>query len=74
MLNDSLPSNPDVEILTKSDGWIRVSPLKKQPTAPNLDHLKNHIRRQWWMTSLLDIIKEVDFRVGFTDSFQSLTG
>ena len=26
------------------------------------------------MTSLLDILKEVDFRVDFTDSFKSLTG
>ena len=26
------------------------------------------------MTSLLDMLKEVDFQVGFTDSFHSLTG
>jgi TnpA family transposase len=74
MLNDTLPTNPAVEILPKSGGWIRLSPLEKQLEPTNLRYLKNYIRQHWWMTSLLDIIKEVDFRVGFTDSFQSLTG
>jgi hypothetical protein len=63
-----------VEILSKSGGWIRLSPLQKQPEPANLGYLKNDIRQRWWMTSLLDILKEVDFRVGFSDSFQSLTG
>jgi TnpA family transposase len=74
MLNDSLPTNPAVEILPKADGWIRVSSLPKQEDPANLGYLKNYIRQRWWMTSLLDILKEVDMRVGFTDSFQSLTG
>lgn len=74
MLNDTLPTNPAVEILSKADGWIRVSPLPKQQEPANLHYLKNHIRQRWWMTSLLDILKEVDLRVGFSDSFQSLTG
>ena len=29
-LNDSLPTNPDVEILAKGGGWIRLKPLTKQ--------------------------------------------
>jgi hypothetical protein len=74
MFNDTLPTNPAVEILAKSGGWIRVSPLSKQKEPANLRYLKNHIKQRWWMTSLLDIIKEADFQVGFTDSFQSLTG
>jgi hypothetical protein len=72
--NDTLPTNPAVEILAKGGGWIRVSPLAKQREPANLRYLKNHIKQRWWMTSLLDIIKEADFRAGFTDSFQSLTG
>ena len=63
-----------MDILPKSDGWIRLSPLLKQAEPPTLRYLKQEIRQRWWMTSLLDIIKEVDFRVGFTESFQSLTG
>jgi TnpA family transposase len=74
MLNDTIPTNPDVEILRKSGGWIRLSPLKKQPDPSNLRKLKNQVKRRWWMTSLLDILKEVDLRVGFTANFPSLTG
>lgn len=73
-LNDSLPTNPAVEILAKNGGWIRITPLTKQKEPANLRYLKNQIKQRWWMTSLLDIVKEADFRVGFTDSFQSLTG
>jgi hypothetical protein len=73
-LNDSLPTNPKVEILTRKGGWIRVTPLVKQKEPRNLRYLKNQIKQRWWMTSLLDILKEVDFRVGFTDDFKSLTG
>ncbi len=73
-LNDTLPTNPAVAILPKSGGWIRVSPLLKQEEPANLRYLKHEIRQRWWMTSLLDMVKEVDFRVGFSDSFPSLTG
>lgn len=73
-LNDTLPANPDVEISARAGGWIRLSPLPKQDDPLNLEYLKNEIRQRWWMTSLLDILKEVDLRVGFTDCFQSLTG
>lgn len=73
-LNDTLPKNPDVEILAKDNGWIRVTPLDKQVDPTHLRSLKNYIRQRWWMTSLLDILKEVDIRVGFTTVFHSLTG
>ena len=73
-LNDSLSTNPKVEILPRKGGWIRVTPLVKQKEPRNLRYLKNQIKQRWWMTSLLDILKEVDFRVGFTDDFKSLTG
>lgn len=74
MLNDSIPTNAAVEILPKGDGWIRMTPLSKQEEPTNLRYLKAHIRQRWWMTSLLDILKEVEMRVNFTDCFQSLTG
>lgn len=74
MLNDSLPHNPDVDILSKSGGWIRLTPLQKQRAPSNLRKLKNQVKRRWWMTSLLDMLKEVDLRVGITANFPSLTG
>ena len=73
-LNDSLPTNPAVEVLAKGHGWIRLSPLTKQKEPTNLRYLKGQIKRRWWMTSLLDIVKEADFRVDFTGGFKSLTG
>ena len=73
-LNDTLLENPDVEILEKDNGWIRLTPLTKQMEPTHLRSLKNYIRQRWWMTSLLDIIKEVDDRVGFTTVFHNLTG
>ncbi|MCP4408693.1 MAG: Tn3 family transposase [Gammaproteobacteria bacterium] len=72
--NDALPDNPDVEILAKDDGLIRLTPLEKQDEPTNLRALKKHIRQRWWMTSLLDILKEVDDRVNFTAAFHNLTG
>lgn len=74
MLNEGLPTNPAVTISSKAGGWLHVTPLSKQTEPTNLRYLKSHIKQRWWMTSLLDIIKEVDFRVRFTDSFVSLTG
>ena len=73
----SMTRCPPTEMLKfclRQYGWIRLSRMPKQQEPTNLRYLKNEIRQRWWMTSLLDIIKEVDFRVGFTDSFQSLTG
>lgn len=73
-LNDNLPDNDAVEILSKVGGWIKVRPYQAQEEPSNLRYLKNHIKQRWWMTSLLDVLKEVDLRVGFTQSFGSLTG
>ncbi|MCD4686679.1 MAG: Tn3 family transposase [Anaerolineae bacterium] len=73
-LNDTLPDNDTVEILSKSGGWIKVRPYAAQDEPVTLRYLKGHIKQRWWMTSLLDVLKEVDLRVGFTTSFASLTG
>lgn len=72
-LNQGLPKNPDVEILSKGKGWIALSPLAAQPEPVSLLMLKSEIGQRWQMTSLLDILKEADFRVGFTDTFKSPT-
>lgn len=72
--NDTLLDNPYVKILPKGNGRIQLTPLDKQVEPSHLKALKNYIRQRWWMTSLLDIIKEVDDRVNFTSHFHSLTG
>ena len=73
-LNDNMPDNDALEILPKEGGWIKLTPYKAQEEPMNLEYLKEHIKQRWWMISLLDVIKEVDLQVGFTDGFKSLTG
>jgi len=73
-LNDTLPDNDAISVLPKAGGWIKVRPYQAQEEPANLRYLKGHIQQRWWMTSLLDVLKEVDLRVGFTQNFESLTG
>jgi TnpA family transposase len=71
-LDRELPQNAQVEILSKGDGWIRVSASEPLPEPPHLGRLKGELGQRWPMTSLLDILKETDLRVGFTAAFTSV--
>lgn len=71
MLNQGIPKNPRVKILARGKNRICITPLAAQPDPENLKHLKSEIFERWSSTNLLDILKEVDLRVGFTDLFQS---
>ena len=71
--DSGLPKNPKVKILNKSGGWISVTPFDPQPEPENLVALKEEITATWPMTSLLDVIKETDLRLNFTEAFKSLT-
>jgi hypothetical protein len=72
-LNRGLKKNPDVCIGPKGDGWITLTPLDKQPDPPNLKAFKAELNATWPMTSLLDMVKETDLRLGFTDVLKSPT-
>lgn len=72
-LNRTLPKNPYVTLLPKRNGWIALSPLEAQPEPVNLLALKAELGQRWPMTSLLDMLKETDLRVGFTAVFKSAT-
>jgi TnpA family transposase len=71
-LNDGLPRNPQVTLRSQGPNRIKVSPLEPQPEPPHLLRLKAELMRRWPMTNLLDVLKEVDLRVGLTDCFQSV--
>ncbi len=73
-LDRTLPKNAQVRLLNKGGGWISVTPLEPQPEPRQLAHLKGAVFARWPMTNLLDILKEADLRVGFTDHFHSATG
>ncbi|HYX32281.1 MAG TPA: hypothetical protein VE954_04155 [Oligoflexus sp.] len=69
-LDRSMPKNSLVRILSRSDGWISVKPLDAQPEPQNLIRLKTEVGKRWPMTSLLDVLKETDLRIGLTECFR----
>ncbi len=70
-LDQGMSKNPTVKILEKNNGWIRVSPFAALPEPRNLQRLKREIEQRWSMTSLLDMLKETDLQVNFTQHFKS---
>ncbi|WP_422424952.1 Tn3 family transposase [Bacillus sp. PSXD-155] len=65
-------SNDKVSITSRNNkGWIRVTPLEKQPEPPHLSMIKQEIRNRWSNINLLDLIKETDFLTGFTKHFKT---
>ncbi len=75
MLDTGLPVNPLVTIGRKRnfEGWITVTPFHPQPDPANLTALKADVTATWPMTSLLDMLKEADFRLNFTSILKSTT-
>lgn len=72
--NASLPNNPHVKIVVKKgENRFCVSPYEAKPDPENLAFLKREVNQRWWGTSLLDVVKEADFRVDFTQFLQSPT-
>lgn len=72
-LDDGLPSNPLVRVTPKKGGQITVTPFEPQPEPPNLTAIKTEMTGTWPMTSLLDMVKEADLRLNFTDALKSPT-
>ena len=69
----SFPANKDVSIKIRGDKTrISVTPLKALPEPLNLEALRDEMLRRWPTTSLLDVLKETDLRLGFTKNFTSL--
>lgn len=73
LLDKGIPQNQLVKIKTKGTAGISVSPLEPQTEPSNLGRLKAEILRRWRMTSLLDILKETDLRVDFSEFFESVS-
>ena len=71
-LNDGMATNDAVEILERDNGHIKIAPLKAQASPPNWKRIKQEVKRRWHMTTLLDIVKEVDLQVDFASCFNSL--
>ncbi|MEL7144110.1 MAG: Tn3 family transposase [Cyanobacteria bacterium J06573_11] len=69
--NQGLPNNPKVKILNNRNGWIHLTPVTKQPEPEHLEALKQEIARRWSMVPLLDVLKETEMRLQFTEHFKS---
>ena len=68
----NLPGNPKVRLRAYGKNRLVVTPYEPQAEPVQLQRLKVEIGRRWPMTSLLDVLKETDLRVGFTGAFKSL--
>ena len=71
-LDANLPDNPKVCLRPQGKKRILVTPLDPQPEPVQLLRLKTEVGRRWPMTSLLDLLKEADLRIGFTEAFKSM--
>ena len=70
-LDSSLYKNDRVFIRLHGKNLIKVSPLEPQAEPAFLKHLKSQVMMQWPMTSLLDVLKEADCQIGFTNLLKS---
>ena len=71
-LDTGMPKNSKIRLTDRGNGWITLSPSEPQPEPINLSKLKAEIMRHWPMTNLLDVLKEADLRISFTDHFKTL--
>lgn len=71
-LDRGLPRNPKVKLRPYGKNRIALSPSDPQPEPDILRRLKAEVLHRWPMTGLLDVLKEADLRIGFTDAFQTL--
>jgi TnpA family transposase len=72
-LDADLPKNPHVTLSTSAGGRIKLAKLAPQAAPPTVEHLKAELSRRWPMIGLLDMLKEAELRVGFTDLFTTAT-
>jgi len=68
-LDCGMPRNPGVRLDPRRRHPIIVTPLEPQPEPLSLGAIKAELGRRWSGTGLLDVFKEADLRIGFTDTF-----
>lgn len=71
-LNETILSNEKVKIIDKKGGRIKVSPSAPQTEPFNLKLLQKAINKRWSTVNLIDVLKEADLRIGFTQQFYSV--
>lgn len=72
-LNKALEA-PENNVVIQPNSDIHVPPIKAKEDPENIRALKNEISKRFPIISLMDILKENDFRIGFTREFSALQG
>ena len=72
MLDANVPHSLYLRLREKGNARISLSPLPAQAEPPNLNDLGIEVAGRWPMTSLLDIFKEADLRLGLTGHFTTV--
>ncbi|WP_157698261.1 Tn3 family transposase [Legionella clemsonensis] len=68
--DENFPKNDLVSICKKKGKpWILLTPLQKVEEPKIIQKVKEAILERWGIIDLLDILKEVDLRENFTNSF-----
>lgn len=60
-----------IQMIHRLSVGISLSPLTEQADPSSNNKVKGQIQTGWSMTSLLDILKEAEMRIGFTDCFKT---
>ncbi len=71
-LNDTILSNDKVKILEKNGGHIKITPSEPQAEPTHIAELHREINRRWSTINLIDIVKETDLRINFTQQFHTV--
>lgn len=71
-LNDTILTNEKVTLLPKNKGHIKITPSEAQDGTTHLDALHREINRRWSTIHLINMLKEADLRIGFTQQFHSI--
>lgn len=72
-LNCSIPGNELVTLKFSSTGRnISITPSEPQAEPDNIERLQQEIAQRWSTINLIDILKECDLRINFTEQMETL--
>jgi TnpA family transposase len=72
LLNDTILNNQKVSILDKDGGHIKISPYAPQAPPTNINKLHEAIKKEYGTLNLIDILKESELQMEFTQLMQTL--
>lgn len=71
-LNDNIPNNDKVQITNKDGGHIKISPYEPQAEPANIKKLHQAIKNEYGTINLIDMLKESDLQIEFTNLMQTV--